>query len=283
MRVSGWVAVALCVSAVACSKEAPPDPNEARRKELCPWATTWAVCEKKLAADAKAKADTEALYASNTTEAQAEIDADWKAYDGAPKKDKAAFFDTFTTARARASRTNQDETKLLRWNEAHGRVRMAPLITPQTKATGPRYTTLVPHPTNSVCVLWAKMWLTDDETGPSLAQLGYELVSCGSTTWSVAAEMGLCHLYWKTGGDHHAGDVVFLWDSLESYKTQQSIGIRTGTEAEMRYLAFSSAHAKMLTEPVSVTVIERGGPWVQVTGSMSGYVDAGACHLKPLR
>jgi hypothetical protein len=163
----------------------------------CPGTTDFPACERlvaKQAAEVRRKREADLAAATeartaNTAAIQAVLDADWVKYDEGSAKTKADLLAALAASIQRIESNGEtlpiDAGRLLERSRAHFRVRMAPMVSPETRAIGERYATLVPHPDSGVCSLWASMWLMDPETAASLASLGFETIKCGERDWKI--------------------------------------------------------------------------------------------------
>ncbi|MGC4091371.1 MAG: hypothetical protein QM756_26535 [Polyangiaceae bacterium] len=215
----------------------------------------------------------------------------WGAYDVLPKaqKTKKKLFATFdaTVALARMAPDSYVEA-LIMVSQSLARERLAPLVLPETRATGELNQTLVPSEERSKCVLWAATWINDDETLRSLRTLGFQKIACAETAWSLKAEATTCFLYWTKSADHDANDPVFVWKDLPRYRRAQVAGRATGEDAVLRMLALVSEGASTMMPGGSYVIVKEDDDWAQIQGvsaqdGIAGIVDRAACHHKPRR
>jgi hypothetical protein len=163
--------------------------QEEARKANCPDLKTWADCDARMRAHAAASASAAAAKeAAEYEEAQRDIDKMWTDFDKKPKRDKPALFETIDATKVRILLVTSPAAaqRLTERNEAHYRVRMAPLVRPPTRATGPGYRTLVPSANLSECLVWGSMWIHENETASAMESLGFDVIKCDDgTSWDV--------------------------------------------------------------------------------------------------
>lgn len=181
------------MSFLACSKNDGPTKDqqaqEEARKRSCPDLKTWAECDARMRAQAAASASAAAAKeTAEFEEAQRDIDKMWVDFDKKSKRDKPALFEAFDATKIRIAMLTSpaSQERLTERNEMHYRVRMAPLVRPPTRATGPGYRTLVPSANLAECLIWGSMWINDEGTASAMESLGFESIKCDDgTSWNV--------------------------------------------------------------------------------------------------
>lgn len=67
-------------------------------------------------------------------------------------------------------------------NQALARKHVAPLVNPESRATGPGFTILVPSSDPTRCALWAAQWSKD---AGAMRTLGFSKLICGDREWVI--------------------------------------------------------------------------------------------------
>jgi hypothetical protein len=133
-------------------------------------------------ASEQARRESEAANAA----ARKGISAEWAKYDALPAKSKEALISTLRECLRLARGVAEPEAQtVVSEARAASRERMAPLVRPESAATGPERTTLVPARDAAKCRLWGAMWANDVNTAESLASLGFNAIQCGTRVWTV--------------------------------------------------------------------------------------------------
>jgi hypothetical protein len=281
----------------ACSKagDGSDSPQEEARQRVCPELKTWAECvarQEREAAAARASAAAAAASAAVVRDqtirsAETKIAAAWAAYDALPKRTKKDLFAVVDTVTSSIEALPPgDATRIREQSASMARERMAPLIAPETKATGDGHATLVPSADAIKCKLWGSMWAKDSDTVDSLVTLGFQNVACGEKRWDLKELANVCYLRWTKDNEHTPDDPILVWKTLELFVKARAVGSRTDDRAVMEYLALVSRGADTM-DPGGHFVIEDKGPgWVRIAGrdkqeGLRGYVHEDACRRKP--
>jgi hypothetical protein len=217
------------------------------------------------------------------------VEETWVAFDARTKAErtKQALTEAHKRATAGIGEMSQDQLQeVANANNSAARQRMAPMIRPETTATGHLMTTLVPSGNPAACLLWGSMWANNDETLASMQSLGFEEIDCGTRQWNLAEEAGRCFLYWKNNPRFEKGSVVFLWKTLDFFRKHQMVGVMTGDDATLAYMGLVSKGGQTLMPGGKYVVVQRGDDWVQIRGvgnrvGQDGFVEAQACHRAP--
>jgi hypothetical protein len=267
---------------------APDSAQEAARLRTCPELKTWAECvvrQEKDMVEAAARAN--AVRERNVESRRTAIAAAWAAFDALPKKTKKDLFATLEKVTSQVEMLSPADGATARAQSASlARERMAPLIIPETRATGDANDTLVPSPDAAKCRVWASMWTRDLDTLDSLITLGFQSVVCGDKTTNLREAANVCYLRWKQGPDHAADDAIFVWKTLEVFERARVVGQRTDDRATLEYLGLVSRGADTMMPGGRYVIEDRGPGWVRISGrdaqaGRRGYVDEDACRRKP--
>ncbi|MFO0763044.1 MAG: hypothetical protein U0359_41795 [Byssovorax sp.] len=144
--------------------------------------------------DAQRKAEREAQIDANTAQVKEHRDGAarvWNAYDNLPKGKKTKL-DLFAAMLEAKSHEQGLPSALVpyitRYNAKEQRLRMAPLINPESRAEGTRAEILVPSPDRAKCVIWGSGWSKEVE---SLQSIGFEKIRCAESSYKshLTAEM----------------------------------------------------------------------------------------------
>lgn len=136
--------------------------------------------------DAERKAEREAQIDENTAQVkqhQAGAARVWKAYDSQPpeKKTKLDLFAAMLEAKSHEQGLPLPLVPYItRYNGKEQRLRMAPLINPESRAEGTRAEILVPSPDRAKCVIWGSGWSKEVE---SLQSIGFEKIRCKESSY----------------------------------------------------------------------------------------------------
>lgn len=107
----------------------------------------------------------------------------WAAYDALPagKKSKLDLLSAMTEAKSHeAGLPAEVAPSVTRYNAKQARLRMAPLINPESRAEGERAEILVPSQDRTKCVLWGSGWSNNVE---SLQTIGFESIRCAASSY----------------------------------------------------------------------------------------------------
>lgn len=113
---------------------------------------------------------------------QAKIEAIWAAYEKLPaeQKNKAKLTDTLDAAAqvVKAEPRTTDDRKLLEQQGIEFRKRAAPMVRPETRATGEKFDVLVPSPEAARCVELGALWSRD---AANMAMMGFKRIECAGS------------------------------------------------------------------------------------------------------
>lgn len=216
---------------------------------------------------------------------QRRIVALWAAYDALPTKTKPELLSTVQRAVEETAQLPGMVAAVVRAQiMISARERMAPLVLPETRATGSRREVLVPSEDHK-CPILGSSWVNEDETLEAIVSLGFERIECKDKSWDLNHVRNTCYLYSKKTAEQD-GQVI-LWKDLKYFAESERFAHRTDEEALVRYMALVSAGAQLPIPGAHFIIEERGATWLRVAGQgihagMTGYVEPGGCQRKPL-
>jgi hypothetical protein len=200
-------------------------------------------------------------------------------------KDKKQLAGALQAARYTASQrlSGPNRTAALAECDSSARARMAPLVLPETRARGERNEVIVPSEDPLKCKVWGIMWAGDESTLAAIHSLGFKTIECKDKTWDVDKLARTCFLY---DPEKPAG-VVFVWKTLDFYKTEKRMGSERGTDAAFAYMGLVSRGANTMRPGGTYSITRFGNGWVSIEGvgdqkGIAGFVDRRLCQRKPL-
>lgn len=161
----GFVALVLIVA--RCAKQ--PSPEELAAQH----ASTQAAQASTAAAMSKIEANRQAAEAKMKAAAKV-----WATYEALPpaRRTKDLWKDALAESFAIGADIGPPMNETFREvNMATARKHMAPLVNPESTATGPNFTILVPSKDPTKCLVWGSMWSQEDE---ALRTSGFKRIHC---------------------------------------------------------------------------------------------------------